>query len=175
MKKLWKYGNEMRAILVLLIMLIATTTIGYGSQGEFEITYISNGSEESERYDLSVKVIGNGALYDGDAAIKHEVSVYQLPINQSKSFRVQREEGNTLQSITLNGKDITTTIKGDVIKVDGQTYAQELIVTFQSEQIGSGNIDTADKTQKGILLLGILGAGFMILFLMNKNNLQRKR
>lgn len=171
MVKLRICKNGVCALLLILIMLIGTATIGYSAQGKFDVSYISNGTEESVQYELSVKVVGNGTLYDGDAAIKLETSVYQLAIDGSKSFRVKPDDGNTIKSITLNGKDIATTLKGDVIKIEGQTYAQALVVTFQSKQTGSkdtGNVNTADMTRKGILLLSVLGTGSMILFMTKK-------
>lgn len=147
----------------MLMMLVGTLTTGYAAEGESNITYTVNGSES---YELKVKVEGNGTVFDGDAAIKNKISVYQLPIDESKSFKIVADEENTLKSITLNGTDITTAIKDKVIKVEGQAYAQELIITFQSKQ--DGGVLTGDTTKRGILILGMLGAGSMIFLFMKK-------
>ena len=153
-----------KAQLMIMALLISFVVIGGNIQSSFasgtsiDVTYTK---EESDQYILSVKVVGNGKVYDGKQEIRNQVNRYKLAVDEDKVFDLKADAGNRLLKVTLDDKDITQQVKQNSIKIEGQHYNQSLIIYF--EESTNQPVKTGDA--QPIALYSLLAVGTLAILI----------
>ena len=141
------------------------------------------------RYDLNVKVRGDGTVYDGSKSIRNGSIVHKLKVGEEKEFRIIPDNGIKLKNISwkdgekdlskyYNTEDINN---GKIISLRGIATDSELIIEFGEKKDISSNLDqdqndsdikddgekspqTGDKGMLGWIILFILSLNMMLIY-----------
>ncbi|UBK98056.1 hypothetical protein KLF26_02210 [Clostridium perfringens] len=141
LKKFYKISM----IFSLLLLFIAIPAYARVGQNTIPVTY--NISEQS-RYDLNIKVSGNGTVYDGRKSIRNGNVVHQLKVSEEKVLEIIPDEGIKLKSISWrNGEvdlskyyEIEDISGGKKLSLKGISTDSELEIQFDIKNNTSGNL-----------------------------------
>lgn len=112
---------------------------------------------EDYRYDLNVKVSGDGTVYDGTKSIRNGKVVHQLRVSEEKVLEIIPDKGASLNSISWRNGDIDLSkyyeiedIRGGKkLYLKGISTDSELEIKFYSKYNGNSNLDQ-DKNDSDI-------------------------
>lgn len=100
LKKFYKLPIIFSLLFIILIYIPAYANVG---QSKIPVTY--NVPEDS-RYDLNIKVSGDGTVYDGTKSIRNGKVVHQLKVSEEKVLKIIPDEGIKLKSISWSNGDV---------------------------------------------------------------------
>ncbi|BDC00676.1 hypothetical protein CP118TE_03850 [Clostridium perfringens E] len=189
LKKFYKISM----IFSLLLVFIAIPAYARVGQNTIPVTY--NISEQS-RYDLNIKVSGNGTVYDGRKSIRNGNVVHQLKVSEEKVLEIIPDEGIKLKSISWrNGEvdlskyyEIEDISGGKKLSLKGISTDSELEIQFDIKNNTSGNLgqdqndsdikedgekspQTWDNGMLGWIILFILSLAMILLYV----NIDRRK
>lgn len=128
--------NIKKKLVLMICFLIVSaelTAVTYAADGSVSIPVQYNVSKDS-RYKNSVEVIGPGTVYDGTSKITQGTVVYELSVEQSKTFKLVPNKGSNLKSVTWNDEDIRNKLVevngGYMIGISGISMDSNLRIEF---------------------------------------------
>lgn len=133
MKKKYKILSIL-TVVTLLISVITICAIGANAaqQGSATLGFTPPG-EPSTKHNLYVSVEKNGSIFDGDQELSGAI-IYELQVNQSKTFRVQPQAGYQLASVIFDNEDITNMVDANgMITIQGKQKDTLLVFKFKEE------------------------------------------
>lgn len=174
--------------ILMLFSLLFISIPAYANVGQSKIPVTYNVSEDS-RYDLNIKVSGDGTVYDGTKSIRNGKVVHQLKVSEEKVLEIIPDKGASLKSIHWGNGDIDLSkyyeiedIRGGKkLYLKGISTDSELEIKFDSKDNTSGNLDqdqndsdieddgekspqTGDKGMLGWIILFILSLTMMLIY-----------
>lgn len=161
--------SKLRWGVALTLVTVCSAVIGIdfnvfaSSHGNVTATY---SKEESEAYALSVYVTGEGSVSDGESVIRNEDKRYLVTLDETVTFELLPDLNGVIKEVTLNGEDVISKIRHNMITVQGQAKAQIMHVCFRTKESTGGstqkpqksNPQTGDVTRTGLYALLALGA-----------------
>lgn len=149
MKKISKALSILTVVTMLVsVVTLCTISTNAAQQGNTTLGFTPPG-EPAITYQLSVSIVGNGSIFDGTQEIIGSIK-YELSANQSKTFRVQPQQGYMLASVVFDNTNITNKVDMDGnITIQGKTYDSQLVITFEEELVAGvppENDDTSSGT-----------------------------
>ncbi|MGX4601422.1 hypothetical protein [Faecalimicrobium sp. JNUCC 81] len=175
-------------ILFSLLLLIFIPISAYARSGQSTVPVIYNISEDM-RYDLSIKVSGDGAVLNGAKSIRNENLVHQIKVSEEKTFEIIPDKGSGLKSISWKSGDtdlskyyeIEDIKNGKKLSLKGVAADSELTIQFDGKDNISGdsgqdkndsiikddsikNPQTGDKGMLGWIILSILSLAMLLIF-----------
>ena len=174
--------------ILMLFSLLFISIPAYANVGQSKIPVTYNVSEDS-RYDLNIKVSGDGTVYDGTKSIRNGKVVHQLKVSEEKVLEIIPDKGASLKSIHWGNGDIDLSkyyeiedIRGGKkLYLKGISTDSELEIKFDSKDNTSGNLDqdqndsdikddgekspqTGDKGMLGWIILFILSFTMILIY-----------
>ena len=183
-----KLLTAITSFLVIVGLFYTSTYHCYAADENSSGTSVTFTKTEVEKYLLSVRVEGNGSIYDGKETIRGQISKYSLEVGDYKIFQIVPDTGYNLQYVMLNGIDITEKVYDGKITILGTEYEQELVFYFneigdsvndnQNEDPNHTNKDssivqTGDIARTGYLTLGLITSCAVIIIVMRKKSKNR--
>ncbi|NGT88227.1 hypothetical protein [Clostridium perfringens] len=181
--------------ILMLFSLLFISIPAYANVGQSKIPVTYNVSEDS-RYDLNIKVSGDGTVYDGTKSIRNGKVVHQLKVSEEKVLEIIPDKGASLKSISWRNGDIDLSkyyeiedIRGGKkLYLKGISTDSELEIKFYSKDNTAGNLDqnqndsdikddgekspqTGDKGMLGWIILFILSLAMILLYV----NIDRRK
>lgn len=181
--------------ILMLFSLLFISIPAYANVGQSKIPVTYNVSEDS-RYDLNIKVSGDGTVYDGTKSIRNGKVVHQLKVSEEKVLEIIPDKGISLKSISWRNGDIDLSkyyeiedIRGGKkLYLKGISTDSELEIKFYSKDNTGGNLDqdqndsdikddgekspqTGDKGMLGWIILFILSLAMILLYV----NIDRRK
>lgn len=183
--------------ILMLFSLLFISIPAYANVGQSKIPVTYNISEDS-RYDLNIKVSGDGTVYDGRKSIRNGNVVHQLKVSEEKVLEIIPDEGIKLKRISWrNGEvdlskyyEIEDVSGGKKLYLKGISTDSELEIQFDiknntSENLGQdqnqNNSDIKDDGEKspqtgdngmlGWIILFILSLAMILLYV----NIDRRK
>lgn len=143
------------------------------ASGKTDVTYTNTGGEnEKTAYPLSVEAKGTGGVSTGKDSFRNQTQKYLLIVGESMTFELTPDSGAEVKSVTLNGTDVLSQVKGNKITITGLEKEQKLSVTFAAK---AGSQNTSNKGSTTTTVTKIIkqgpktgdstNAGIMILLL----------
>lgn len=179
--------------LILASFVTAITAYAKEVKSTIPVTYTIS---EDSRYDLNIKVSGDGTVYDGSKRIRNGRVVHQLKVSEEKVLEIIPDEGIKLKSISWsNGEvdlskyyEIEDVSRGKKLYLKGISTDSELEIKFYSKDNTVGNLDqdqndsdikddgekspqTGDKGMLGWIILFILSLAMILLYV----NIDRRK
>lgn len=177
-------------ILFSLLLLISIPISAYAKSGQSTVPVIYNISEDI-LYDLSIKVSGDGSVFNGAKSIRNKYLVQQIKVSEEKIFEIIPDKGSGLKSISWKSGDtdlskyyeIEDIKNGKKLSLKGVAADSELTIQFDSKNnIGSDleqdknnsiikdeNIKSPETGDKGIMfvwiILSILSSVMLLIFI----------
>lgn len=152
LKKFYKITVVFSLLLVMFMGIPA-----YANENKSVVPVIYNISEDS-RYNLNIKVSGDGTVYDGDQSIKNGNVIYQLKVSEEKSFKIIPDKESKLKSISWKNKntdlseyyELEDIRNGKSLTLKGVATDSELIIEFGNRDtiIENSEEDTSDPDIK---------------------------
>lgn len=120
---------------------------------------ISYVKEESVAYRLRIKVMGEGSVHDGDAMIRNDEKHYTLPVDETRIFEINADEGKIIKKIELDGTPIAVAKDSNKLIIKGAQKDQSLVVIFESQEYPQTGIF---KQNGGYILLTLIAFLFIM-------------
>lgn len=183
LKKFYKLPIIFSLLFIILIYIPAYANVG---QSKIPVTY--NVPEDS-RYDLNIKVSGDGMVYDGTKSIRNGKVVHQLKVSEEKVLKIIPDEGIKLKSISWSNGDVDLSkyyeieemSRGKKLSLKGISTDSELEIQFDIKNNTSGNLgqdqndsdikddgekspQTGDKGMLGWIILFILSFTMILIY-----------
>lgn len=183
LKKFYKLPIIFSLLFIILIYIPAYANVG---QSKIPVTY--NVPEDS-RYDLNIKVSGDGTVYDGTKSIRNGKVVHQLKVSEEKVLKIIPDEGIKLKSISWSNGDVDLSkyyeieemSRGKKLSLKGISTDSELEIQFDIKNNTSGNLgqdqndsdikddgekspQTGDKGMLGWIILFILSFTMVLIY-----------
>lgn len=183
LKKFYKLPIIFSLLFIILIYIPAYANVG---QSKIPVTY--NVPEDS-RYDLNIKVSGDGTVYDGTKSIRNGKVVHQLKVSEEKVLKIIPDEGIKLKSISWSNGDVDLSkyyeieemSRGKKLSLKGISTDSELEIQFDIKNNTSGNLgqdqndsdikddgekspQTGDKGMLGWIILFILSFTMILIY-----------
>ncbi len=136
------------AIFTTLCILAVVVGANRAEASSFGQTPVIYDVEESAAFPLSVTAEGNGSVQYNETSIRESTAEFLLKVDESMTFTLSPNEGETVEKITLNGEDIADSLQGNTLSVHGAEKHQELKVTFSAVHSGEG---TAPDSGEGTM------------------------
>lgn len=171
-----------------LLLLFVSIPVYAAKEAKSTIPVTYSVSEDC-RYDLNVKVRGDGTVYDGSKSIRNGSIVHKLKVGEEKEFRIIPDNGIKLKNISWKDGDkdlskyynIEDINNGKIISLRGIATDSELIIEFEEKKDISSNLDqdqndsdikddgekspqTGDKGMLGWIILFILSLNMMLIY-----------
>ena len=178
-----------------LLLLFVSIPVYAAKEAKSTIPVTYSVSEDC-RYDLNVKVRGDGTVYDGSKSIRNGSIVHKLKVGEEKEFRIIPDNGIKLKNISWKDGDkdlskyynIGDINNGKIISLRGIATDSELIIEFEEKKDISSNLDqdqndsdikddgekspqTGDKGMLGWIILFILSLAMILLYV----NIDRRK
>lgn len=132
--------------------------------GEVPVTYIHDDVNE---YIVTVNSKGPGEVRYGTVSVRDREKKFVLLDENTMQLTLKADNDAQIKSVHLNGHDVTSTIKNNVITIKGNYSNQSLNVVFNS--IKTNEIpQTGDKTNLGRYIALILAASGVLVVLYSK-------
>ena len=172
----------------LLILFVSIPV--YAAKEEKSTIPVTYSVSEDCRYDLNVKVSGDGTVYDGFKSIRNGSIVHQLKVSEEKEFRIIPDNGSKLKNISWKDGDkdlskyydIEDINNEKIISLKGVATDSELIIEFEEKKDISSNLhqdqndsnikgdgekspQTGDKGMLGWIILFILSLTMMLIYI----------
>ncbi|CEO36669.1 Uncharacterised protein [[Clostridium] sordellii] len=181
--------------LILASFVTAITAYAKEVKSTIPVTYTIS---EDSRYDLNIKVSGDGTVYDGSKRIRNGRVVHQLKVSEEKVLEIIPDEGIKLKSISWsNGEvdlskyyEIEDVSRGKKLSLKGISTDSELEIQFDIKNNTSENLDqdqnkndsdikddgekspqTGDNGMLGWIILFILSLAMILLYV----NIDRRK
>lgn len=135
-------------VFFLLLIFISIPVYAKSEQSEVPVTFCIS---EDNRYDLMVKVSGDGSVYDGSKRIKNGTIVHRLRVSEEKIFRIIPERGSGIKRIYWKNEDtnlgeyyrVEDISNGKKLSLKGISTNSELIIEFErKDNLGKDKNDS---------------------------------
>lgn len=171
-----------------LLLLFMSIPVYAAKEAKSTIPVTYSVSEDC-RYDLNVKVRGDGTVYDGSKSIRNGSIVHRLKVSEEKEFRIIPDNGSELKNISweYGDKDLSKYYNigdinnGKIISLRGIATDSELIIEFEEKKDTSSSLDqdqndsdikddgekspqTGDKGMLGWAILFILSLTMILIY-----------
>lgn len=171
-----------------LLLLFVSIPVYAAKEAKSTIPVTYSVSEDC-RYDLNVKVRGDGTVYDSSKSIRNGSIVHRLKVSEEKEFRIIPDNGSKLKNISWKDGDkdlskyynIGDINNGKIISLRGIATDSELIIEFEEKKDISSNLDqdqndfdikddgekspqTGDKGMLGWVILFILSLTMILIY-----------
>ena len=122
-----KHGKQIIVLLLVLVLSLGISATAAASSTELTTTVPSKAS-------LHVEVNGKGTVWVGSQGIRWRQTV-SIQRNEQITIRLQPDIKNKVESILLDGTDITPKIKNNTFVLDITGTEHTLSVTFASSAV----------------------------------------
>lgn len=135
-------------IICFLMVFSSFKVVTYATDNEHS-THVQYNVSKDSKYKTLLKVIGPGTVYDGTAKIMQGTMVYELNVEEIKTFSLIPNKNSKIKHVIWNNNDITNKLlkENEVYKLNIQGISDNstLLIEFINDNNSNNNSHVSNK------------------------------